>query len=135
MKPTDLKDGTVYRLTRNVTNPEPDRRQTRKWTSATVWEVGMRVVCSNWEYLELHAPNHYDHMTRLHAGFAAFVDALEPAPRNFQNVMFGINRSPSINNGETVLAELVRQGRITLDDIEAAYTAYSKRPESEDAPV
>lgn len=135
MKSEDLKDGAVYRLARDVVNPEPDRRQTRHWTSAPVWKAGLRVVCSIFDRLELRAAGHYDDMGRWHAGFPALVEALELAPRNFVNVMLGINRSPSTDNGQSVLAELVRQGKITLDDIEAAHTAYSTRPESEDEAV
>lgn len=135
MKPADLKDGTVYRLTRDVANPEPDRRQTRHWTSTPTWKAGLRVVCSTWSHLELRAAGHYDDMGRRHEGFEAFVDALEPAPRNFDNVLFGLNRGPSTDVSRAVLAELVRQGKITLDDIEAAHTAYHNRPEEEDEAV
>jgi hypothetical protein len=135
MKPEELKDGTVYHLTRDVVNPAPDRRQTRHWTSAPVWKAGLRVVCTVWERTELRAAGHYDDLGRFCAGFVALVDALEPAPRNFANVMFGLNRSPATDNGQAVLAELVRQGKITLDNIEAAHTAYSTRPEDEDEAV
>jgi hypothetical protein len=135
MKIEDLKDGQVYVLTRDVSNPEPDRRKTRAWTMDPIWRSGLRVVCTIWERIELRAAGYYDDLGRWHAGFPAFVDALAPAPRDFANVMFGLNRSPSNDVGRAVLEELVRQGKITLDDIEASHDAYQSRPESEDEAV
>lgn len=137
MKIEELKDGAVYILTRDVQNPEPDRRQTRHWTAFPVWQKGLRIVCSiqRTGLVELNAAGRYDHLGKWAEGFPALVDALEPAPRDFRNVMFGLNRSPSTDVAQATLEELVRQGKITLDDIEAAHEAYSTRPEAEDEAV
>lgn len=40
MKIEDLKDGQAYRLTRDVTNPKPDRREKYAWTKFVTWEKG-----------------------------------------------------------------------------------------------
>ncbi len=123
----ELKDGSVYRLTRDVANPEPDRRMTRDWTRAPIWQAGILVCYSGRSYPQLRARGFYDDLTPTHDGFAAFVAALEPAPRNFDNVMFGLHRGSRTMTAYGALRELVRQGRVTLDEVETAFAADAAR--------
>ena len=136
MKPAELKDGAVYRLTRDVRNPAPDRRYTRHWTAAPVWQKGLRVVASirpePRNIARVTAKGFYDNLGPGSDGWAELVEALEPAPRTFESIMFGINQSPSMDYAYSLLNELVRQGKLTLDDIETAYAAYHARIHAED---
>lgn len=139
MKVADLKDGGVYVLTRDVTNPGPDRRSTRNWTCYPVWKSGGTYVATRRRYkddpgferIELQLWCNHDYMTSNTDGFAALVAALEPAPRTFRTVMFSINRTPNTDSAHVILQTLVLQGKVTLDDLDAAYRAWLRRPEEE----
>ena len=41
-----LKSATLYRVTRDITNPQPDRRTAeREWSKQVVIKKGLRLVC------------------------------------------------------------------------------------------
>lgn len=129
----ELKRG-VYVLAREVANPKPDRRSTRDWTKAVKWPKGLIVHYDDNPYPAIRAAGEYANLSPHsdEEGWAALVPALEPAPRNFYTVMLGLDNSPRSYFARPILAELVRMGKITLEDIEAAQAARYARPEDDD---
>ena len=130
-RPGGLKPG-LYRLTRDVKNPNPDRRSTH-FSKLPMWPKGMRIVAYS-RRAELDIPgvveeadflfrfNGYEQQgIFMFAGrrepnpvFAALVEAMELEPRSLDSVL---RHDPPLRS---VLVRLLATKKITLDDIEGA---------------
>lgn len=119
MKLEDLKPGMVVELTRDVTNPKPDRRSTRQFASDVVWKQGERLLVRNLDYLGLETGR--GSVSHIHLGFEQLVDAAEPVDPDFHSVMLAINgTSRYMDYSYSILEVLVRAGKISLQDIKDA---------------
>lgn len=136
MKLDQLKDRDILIVTRDVTNPKPDRRMTRQFDAAPVWKAGWRLIFRKYE----HHPACLDH-DKLYGsvyahdkGFADLIDACEPAPHNLDNVLFKAEQSRHIVQLQDIIVTLMAQGKVDLDDVVGAIAAYeaqedAKRPQ------
>lgn len=129
MKLEDMKHGMVVVLTRDVTNPEPDRRVAdRNWAAQPVWPKGKRLLV-RWQgrqFAELSS--RYYRAQGCDAGFSDLVAACEPAPRTLSNLLWSACDGGSlISQADAALEVLVQQEKLTLDDVEAALKVLEDR--------
>lgn len=127
----DLQEGVIYRVSRNVRNPKPDRRQ-KKEISCQEW-IGEGTLFT------YRGPGDHSPGLRLdpvpgygwHGYIQQYTDpdlfpmvvrALEPAPEKLKSVL-GLLESESAYSAD-ILMMLVDSGKITLDDIKNAGAAY-----------
>lgn len=125
-----IKPG-YYRLSRDVTNPHPDKRKTREITAAPVWKAGTRIAiqqvrehmlpktCAGRAVLELEfADAPYSSLTRRYEWddvFKALKPALEPIEPDLDLTLHKVG-----HKGYHILDRLVRAGRVTLAQVEEA---------------
>lgn len=108
MKIEDLKDGQAYRLTRDVTNPKPDRREKYAWTKFVTWEKGTVLYFrhdGDVYFREFRAQGYAGSMYASHEGYLALVEAMEVAPRTFDNVIFALGGGTFTGVARVVLGE------------------------------
>lgn len=129
---TDLIVNRCYRLTRDVENPELDRRKRRDINNLP-WEKGLvlradrlgRVEDGERALITLSSPDTYGCIWPSNKGYADLVAALEPLPENALDVLseaFGANaRGTSIP--VDVLVKLYEQGVVTREQLVAATQA------------
>lgn len=133
MNAADLQAGQVVRLSRDVTNPHPDRRRRYRRLSDEKWQAGTRFVvrmgkadvgphalsypCLMFEGDHYTSFNQYSHA----AAFAAIVEALEPAVETLDSLLaresYGWEHDQACVE---VLRVFLAQGRVTLEDVRLA---------------
>jgi hypothetical protein len=134
----------IYKLTRNIPNPKPDRRS-KEWSKQPELTPGTFIVRSmggdlsdlrtiskmgekDWD--KINEPSHrgseYSDL-RFEQMWDTLIANLEPAPERL--TVYTFFRLHDINpyNGDDVLAELIRSQKITYNDIKAAYEAFLTR--------
>lgn len=121
-----LKPG-LYRLTRDVTNPAPDRRS-KEFAKLPIWRKGTRLVAvfRRPDYIPgvpedggvdmVYLFGGYEHLgvSWKRPGFDELIAAMALEPRSLDSVL---RNDPHLRG---VLRRLLAAGKITLDDIEAA---------------
>lgn len=132
----DLIHNRRYRLTRDVPNPELDRRQ-RYDIGHIPWTKGMtfRVTVTKetvsikpyvkTEFVTLQLASGSSHIWPSHAGYADLVAALEPVPENALDVLSEVNGSNVRNTTipTEVLVHLYESGVVTREQLAAATQA------------
>jgi hypothetical protein len=137
MNAADLKHRTVYRLSRLVTNPTPDRRRRgNHLDTAETWPEGLLVyafvdtyTAKPHVYTRLSAKGYYDDLTPVHQGFKAFVAALEPV-RTLESILFAARESIAIVTPEEIITEMVATRHLSLDEIEIIVAKLVQREEA-----
>jgi hypothetical protein len=128
-----FEDAKMYRLTRDVENPRPDKRSRRKWTKAAVWKAGtiFRTQPAWWtsgQFRDLQITTGYYAGDALILREASpterdngnlvpweLVDALEEiAPKNVRQALRCARLEGFAEEGFDVL---IKQGRLTLDEV------------------
>lgn len=141
MTEADLRDRTVYRLARDVPNPNPDRRSRRgrHIRTCVTWPAGLLVYAlhDTWTarpkvYWRLDGEGLYDDLTATHAGYQAFLAALEPV-RTLDSLLFGARKGLGSITPEEVLEHLLATSRIDLDTIAGAIGQLETREAAERA--
>src|SRR3954464_4319899 len=98
MKADELTDRGVYILTRDVTNPSPDRRMRDVFPAMPIWPAGLMVRVRGSQTMphlgkRIRAAGKWGDVAPYDAGFDALVDALALAPRTFETVMLSFHGS------------------------------------------
>ena len=125
MDKSQLLDGRSYIITRDVTNPKPDRRMTRQLDAAKTWVRGTRLLCrARVGYVRLECEDLYGSVGEHDPGFDLLVAALEPAPRSFATVLYEAKHGPWAVSSREILSTLMDQGKISLQDVEQAIAAH-----------
>jgi hypothetical protein len=130
MKTDDMKTG-MYVVTEDVKNPKPDRRAAdRNFSAWVTWRKGQRVyVEEDAEFkgsFRIYPVNYYAHLgvagragsEHRHPGFDALVAALSPVEYTDKEWV-----DIHVNAGNFVIAELLKQGKVTREDVLAAERA------------
>jgi len=141
MDKTDLKPG-YYQLSCDVKNPHPDKRKTREITAAPTWKKGTRVAIrqgmslirdNEKPYLECEFTDvRYPSLTarpEWNDLFKAIAPALEPTEMDLHLTLHKVRHE---NGSKNILDKLVRNGDISLAQIEAAAAALEQEYEDED---
>lgn len=124
MNATDLKPG-VYQLTKNVANPEKDKRVKRDWTKAPQWNQGDRFIV-RFDHGSVQAKmaepfreviregGTYSHhrITEFSPGFLPLIQAMEPTEETLDTIMTGQDYL-----AYRVLDQLVTEGKLSLVDV------------------
>jgi hypothetical protein len=141
MSPADLKHRAVYRLTRDVKNPTPDRRRVRDFWALTEWKAGMLVRAFEDKHTNPRRP-HWRLSTRKFYGdvcdtaeggsFEALVAALEPE-RSLEATLYAARESTAIVFPEEILQLLIDEGPLTLEMIDAAVVVLIERNDADNA--
>jgi hypothetical protein len=138
MKLSDLTDkAVVLIIQRDVKNPKPDRRKTRDFACLETWKAGTRLLFKRSRarnevghgYVE--AKSLYGWLTERDPGFEALIDACEKAPRTLRNALWIAEEGRAVTHPSDVLGTLLVQGKLSLDDIDAAVLAYEEMTEEE----
>lgn len=139
MKTEELQHRTVYRLTRTVTNPAPDKRRTRDFWALREWSEGMLVYTFEDKHTNPRRP-HWRLRTRKYygdvcstdesGGFAALVDALEPV-HTLESVLYAAKESPALINPMEILEELIASQHISLEAVEIVIATLIARSAAE----
>jgi hypothetical protein len=147
MDAKELKPG-VYKLTKELDNPKPDRRS-KEWLKQAKIPTGIYIVRpwsriapdDSYEIVRMGEPD-YNHIrdpgenrgkewtdAREAALWDTVVAHLEPADMNAHRFL----RLHHIDTYycDDILEELVKAGKITLDDILTAHRTFMDRPEEE----
>jgi hypothetical protein len=136
----------IYRLTRDVVNPKPDRRQRYDWKAQPMWQAGalFYVRTETHEVFNDVTPlvvttictGPYDSdRTRLDdVRIAEIIPALEPVPVDSVAMLLHYNEHVEVSAaGDGFLPEamqlLVDSGKLTLDDVREALRAAYEAPE------
>lgn len=120
-----IKPG-IYRLARDVENPQPDRRKKRDWYAAPTIPAGGRYRVEQMsEYALISKLNDYSSSGLwLHSDLAqAMIPALVPEHTTLGGALFLDNVIGAHVNSrplKAVLAQLVESGKVTIDDVLAA---------------
>lgn len=123
----DMKTG-MHVVTEDVKNPKPDRRTAdRNFSAWVMWKKGQRVyVEEDAEFkgsFRIYPVNFYAHLgvagrkgsEHRHPGFDALVAALSPVEYTHKEFV-----DIHVNAGNFVIAELLKRGKITREDVMAA---------------
>lgn len=132
-----LKPG-YYRLSRDVENPDPDRRKSRDVTALPVWKAGTRIAVRIFlpdvegvPHLEIEWPDdRHAILTRRaewHGQYKAIAPALEPIEMDLDLTLHKMGASDY-----RVLDWLVRHGHVTLAQIEEAALGIDEENHLED---
>lgn len=128
MKKEQLKDGMVLVVTRDVKNPQPDRRKVRDLGAQVTWEKGDRLFVDSFDYVTLNSGEVYGRVYERHPGFEALLDACEEAPRTLDNILFSASKGGRLMGYPgAILRELVELGKVSLDDVEGALAITNAR--------
>lgn len=119
-----IKPG-IYRLARDVENPQPDRRRTRDWYASPTIPAGTRFRVDESEYVQISKLNDYSsNGPSLRSDLAqAMIPALVPEPTTLGGALFLNNVIGAHVNSrplKAVLARLVESGKVTIEDVLAA---------------
>lgn len=124
------KPGT-YRLTRDVSNPKPDRRAKRDWTKQVCWLAGTELLVVDVSTPDDDAGPRYQLrcvgepvIYQLHAwnsAFALLLNASEPVEENLDSMCSRLHVAPAL---KYFLGYMVGSGQWTLADCEKHYEAY-----------
>lgn len=126
----DLKPGS-YKLAQDVKNPNPDRRHRHNWKKREVWEKGTVLVVSDdgpapdpglpvVQVLVISRPSKFDHiLLKSEVGqlLAAQLVPMAERPSDW------LKREHSLGSAPSILDYLVRTGRLTDEEVKAAYVA------------
>lgn len=127
----DLKEGVVYRVSCDVRNPKPDRRQKQEISCQPVIKAGTlflyrapqeRMSAMRLDPVPGYGWHGYIQQYTDPDLFPMVVRALEPAPEKLKSVL-GVLEGESAYPSD-ILMVLVDSGKITLGDIKAAGYAY-----------
>lgn len=149
MKIPELKDSRRYELTRDVENPNLDKRQTYE-PGKLAWKKGDRfraVVTSDRPFddereitrIDLRAifmqatnRNAIGRIGQHHDGFEALVDALDLLPESVSDKIAQAGYDPSCLHSTvfcSMFQTLIDEGKITLDDVQRIARIEYERPE------
>jgi hypothetical protein len=122
VKLADCNDGNVIILTRDVPNPKPDRRKVRSFDALVTWTKGTHLLFKGrrGQVPHVEVAGLYGIISSNDEGFAALVEASEPAPRTLENILWTAHESQACTSPRDIIESLIEMHRITLDDISAA---------------
>lgn len=121
----------LYVLSEDVDNPQADRRYKRQIDRIPVWKKGTRffVHDGNDQIVpRIDSPSLYGNLcchTHNAEVWKALAEKLVPAQRTIGNMM-RIAKEDYLADGWDILAIMVDQGKLTLDEIEEAAKAYNE---------
>lgn len=125
MKTENLTDRFVMTLTRDITNPKPDRRMVRNFAALPVWKAGTRLMYRNINgHISIDNSKMYGSVSPRDPGFDALLEACEPAPRTLENILYRAGESRYVTGPGDILETMLAVGKLTLDDIETVIGAY-----------
>lgn len=122
----------LYRLSRTVRNPHPDRRYKHDWRALTEWPAGGEYYVDTegrigqWRGA---AGKGYDEMWSHHEGYATIAVALEPLADRVGD-MIG-RHVYSGASPELALALLIERGLLSREEVSAAMRHLEEMPEEE----
>lgn len=128
MTKTKLTPGMPYRSTKEIANPEPDRRKTLDWRRTPTIPAGIRFVLYDGRkgLVLLNIDDKWPWANSVEEGsdlFDLIAPTLAPIPETLDSVMFVAGYG---NGYERVLEHLVKTGKVTLEDVRAACAALDK---------
>lgn len=152
MRDEDLKDGTVYRLTRDVPNPKVDKRGANlrrtaigqhEWRRAMpVWPKGMRFIYRHHERsgtIENFDGRYQTEIYQYSLGtddpeprWRPLVDAFEPAPETLRIALDRITGPLGFDVRGDLLGVLFDQGKVDEPCLRQAFEEWEKRQEAEE---
>jgi hypothetical protein len=116
-----IKPG-VYALSKDVANPEKDRRVKRDWTRAVTWKKGSRYIVRQdhgtnkgevfYEVVEEGSRYAHHRVTEFMPGFLPLVEGLEPVEESLDTILTGQHEM-----AYNILDALVKEGKISLANI------------------
>lgn len=120
----------VYRLTRDVTNPKPDRRATRDWRCPVVVEAGSRFLVEDYNIghmadlgrdlyrTRVKMLGRYGDITNDSPLFAPLVEAFEREPETIGSLFATWEGYTGV--ALAVLGALIDDGKLTIADVRGA---------------
>ena len=137
----ELQQG-CYVLTEDVTNPRPDRRATRDWTNAETWKKGMRLfvreseehdilgtgrtftffqiegIDERWQHMNIRKGQHDADR------WNAITAKMKAVPEDLDGLLHRLDAGGW--SRARILEQLVKDNKVTLAEVEAAYVAAMK---------
>lgn len=121
---TLLEYGT-YMLVETVSNPAPDRRVKADWRACPTWEAGRIFIMTPWG---IRSQNSYAHqmIESYEDRFELLASKLKPV---IETPSMLLRRLDWSNLAESILDKLAADGRITIDQVQAALDAVLAEPD------
>jgi len=130
-----------YRLVRDVKNPNGDKRQKHDWRNISIWEAGMTFVATTetiWVPLSVDGPEEMRKLPVMQKSHTKFPGLYRCRPDRLPDEFFAALAPDKLSIRERLEAQgeenlysslldvLVKIGKITVEDIDAAVDVHNK---------